>query len=84
LHGVIEFRNSFQHLLGRKTVRHVASGQKRQRAKAGASGDKAAARQIRHHLGSVPNQQLLVDAGDQKRANTAHDVSSSKSLRFML
>ena len=45
---------------------------------------KQVTRHIGHHPCSVPDQQLLVDAGDQKRANAAHDVSSSKSLRLSM
>jgi hypothetical protein len=75
LHGVIELRNSLQHIIGGKTVGYVASGQQRQRAEAGAAGDEAAAHRIRHHLDRVPDQQPLVDAGNQKRAKSAHGWS---------
>ena len=51
---------------------HVAAGQQRQRTEAGAAGDKAPARRIGQQLGGVPDQQLLVDAGDQQRAQAAH------------
>ena len=78
LHAIVEFRDLLQHLLGGKAVGDVAAGQKRQRAEAGATGDKASARQIRHHFHCVPQKELLVDAGDPKRANAAHDRSSSK------
>ena len=49
-----------------------------------ANGDKAAACQIRHRLHRIPDQQLLVDAGDQKRANAAHDGSPRIFLSITL
>ena len=73
LHGVVEFRDLLEHLLGGRAVDDVAAREQRQRAEARASGDEAAARKVGHRFGGVANQQRRVDAGNDQRAFAGHD-----------